>query len=179
MNESQRERATFGGGCFWCTEAIFTALAGVVTVTSGYAGGRGEHPTYEQVCRGQTGHAEVVQVAFDPAVISYEQLVEVFFLTHDPTTMNRQGNDSGEQYRSVIFTHSDEQRTVAERVKTRLESAHVYGRPMVTAITPFSNFFAAENDHQNYYARNPDQAYCQTVISPKIAKFRQQFAHLI
>ncbi|MBI5466624.1 MAG: peptide-methionine (S)-S-oxide reductase MsrA [Candidatus Kerfeldbacteria bacterium] len=171
--------ATFGSGCFWCTEAIFRDLNGVLAVTSGYAGGTVPNPTYEQICGGQTGHAEVVQVEFDPAAISYSQLVEIFFLTHDPTTMNRQGNDVGEQYRSVIFYHSDAQRSEAEAVRQRLVAERVYDQPIVTALAPFTHFYPAEVYHQQYYANNPDQAYCQMVINPKVTKFRKKFAHLL
>lgn len=179
VRQSLYKLATFGGGCFWCTESIFKALKGVIKVTSGYAGGLVERPSYAQVCAGATGHAEVVQIEFDPASITYEQLVEVFFLTHDPTQLNRQGNDIGEQYRSVIFSHDDEQRSTAERVKGRLESESVYDRPMVTAIVPFENFFPAEAEHQDYYAKNPMKPYCQAVISPKLAEFRAKFRHLL
>lgn len=171
--------ATFGSGCFWCTEAIFKDLKGVIKVTSGYAGGTMPNPTYEQVCSGSTGHAEVVQIEFDPTVIGYDQLVEIFFLTHDPTTMNRQGNDVGEQYRSVIFAHDEMQKTVAEQVKNKIDGEKVYDRPIVTQITSFKNFFPAENYHQNYYANNPDAGYCQMVINPKVAKFRKKFAALL
>ncbi len=171
--------ATFGGGCFWCTEAIFKDLKGVSKVTSGYAGGSMPNPTYEQVCDGSTGHAEVVQIEFDPTVIGYDQILEVFMLTHDPTTMNRQGGDVGEQYRSVIFAHDDMQKTVAEQVKNKLEMEKVYDKPIVTAIVPFTNFFPAENYHQDYYAKNPQAGYCQMVIDPKVAKFRKKFASLL
>lgn len=176
---STTQLATFGSGCFWCTEAMFKDLKGVITVTSGYAGGTMANPTYEQVCSGSTGHAEVVQVEFDPTVIGYDQLVELFFLTHDPTTMNRQGNDVGEQYRSVIFAHDEMQKTVAAQVKNKIDGDHVYDRPIVTQIVPFTKFYPAENYHQNYYANNPEAGYCQMVISPKVAKFRKKFAHLI
>ncbi|MBI3115563.1 MAG: peptide-methionine (S)-S-oxide reductase MsrA [Candidatus Kerfeldbacteria bacterium] len=174
-----RERATFAGGCFWCTEAIFKALKGVERVRSGYTGGRVERPTYEQVCGGRTGHAEAVEVTFHPSVVSYEQLVEVFFLTHDPTTPNRQGNDIGEQYRSAIFTHAPDQRRTAEATKARLESEHVFDRPIITRIEPAQVLYEAEPYHQNYYAQNPAQAYCQAVISPKLAKFREKFRALL
>lgn len=173
------ELATFAGGCFWCTEEIFRNVRGVEKVTSGYAGGTVEQPTYEEVCAGTTGHAEAVQFEFDPKVISYSELVELFFLTHDPTTKNRQGNDIGTQYRSVIFFRSDEQKSAAEKVKTKLEGSQVYSNPIVTEITPFISFFAAEDYHQNYYHKNPDQAYCKVVIDPKVAKFRKKFAHLL
>lgn len=177
--ESSPERATFAAGCFWCTEAIFLGVKGVVRVRSGYTGGHVANPTYEQVCTGRTGHAEAVEVAFDPSVVTYAQLVEVFFLTHDPTTPNRQGHDIGEQYRSVIFTHSPEQRRTAEAVKARLEAEHAYERPIITQLKPAADFFEAEAHHQNYYAHNPQQPYCQTVISPKLAAFRQRFHALL
>lgn len=174
-----RQRATFGGGCFWCTEAIFRPLKGVSTVTSGYAGGRADGPSYEHVSTGRTGHAEAVRIEFDPSLVTYEQLVEVFFLTHDPTAVNRQGNDVGPQYRSVIFVHDEEQRRTAERLKARLEAEGVFDRPIVTAIEPLRNFFPAEAEHQNYYAKNAAQPYCQAVISPKVAALRAKFAHLL
>jgi peptide-methionine (S)-S-oxide reductase len=175
---SMTQAATFGGGCFWCTEAIFKELKGVTRVTSGYAGGSMPNPTYEQVCNGDTGHAEVVQVEFDPSMITYPQLAEIFFSTHDPTTMNRQGSDVGEQYRSVILYHNDEQKLAAEKVKADLDQAKVFDQPIVTAIQPLDTFYPAENYHQNYYANNADQPYCQAVINPKLAKFRKKFAAL-
>ena len=170
--------ATFGSGCFWCTEAIFKELKGISKVTSGYSGGVKLNPTYEEVSSGRTGHVEVVQIEFDPGVISYSQLAEVFFLTHNPTTPNRQGNDVGEQYRSVIFYHDDSQKTSAESVKAKVEAEQVYPDPIVTAIEPYQNFFPAEDYHQNYFANNADQPYCQVVINPKVAKFRKKFAAL-
>lgn len=175
---SNLQQATFGGGCFWCTEAIFKELKGVTKVSSGYAGGSIPNPTYEQVCNGNTGHAEVIQIEFDPTQISYEQLVEVFFATHDPTTMNRQGNDVGEQYRSVIFYHDTTQKLAAEQVKIQVDQEKVYDRPIVTAVQPFENYYPAETYHQNYYANNAEQPYCQAVINPKLAKFRKRFAAL-
>ncbi len=171
--------ATFGSGCFWCTEAIYKDIKGVSKVTSGYAGGTTPSPTYEQVCSGSTGHAEVIQVEFDPNIVTYAQLVEVFFLTHNPTTMNRQGGDVGEQYRSVIFTHDEMEKTVAEEIKHKIEGENVYDQPIVTQITPLTNFYPAEEYHQDYYAKNPDQGYCQMVIDPKVAKFRKKFASLL
>lgn len=171
--------ATFGSGCFWCTEAIFSSLKGVSSVMSGYAGGKVENPTYEQVCSGTTGHTEVAQIEFDPNIISYEQLVEVFFGSHNPTTLNRQGNDVGEQYRSVIFFHDDGQKQLAEKVKTKLEVDKTFEAPIVTTIEPLTNFFPAEDYHRNYYANNADQPYCQAVISPKLAKFRKQYRALV
>lgn len=177
--KSTTELATFGSGCFWCTEAVFQNVRGVWSVVSGYAGGSMDHPTYEQVSSGNSGHAEVVQIEFDPIVVSFEQLLEIFFLTHNPTTLNRQGNDIGTQYRSVIFTHSEQQKNAAERVKSRLESEHVFDDPIVTEIVPFGKFFKAEDYHQDYFANNPDQPYCQAVINPKLAKLRQKFAPLL
>jgi peptide-methionine (S)-S-oxide reductase len=171
--------ATFGSGCFWCTEAIFSSLNGVTKVMPGYSGGHVENPTYEQVCSHTTGHVEVARIEFDPTIISFQQLVEIFFGSHNPTTLNRQGNDVGEQYRSVIFFHDEEQRKIAEAVKVKLEAGHVFDAPIVSAIEPLKNFFPAEDEHRNYYASNPDQPYCQAVISPKLAKFRQHYAHLI
>lgn len=173
------EIATFGSGCFWCTEAIFLDLKGVTKVTSGYAGGVTPNPSYEQVCSGTTGHAEVVQIEFDPGVISYEQLLEVFFLTHNPTTLNRQGNDVGTQYRSVVFYHDEAQQVAAKKVKERITTANAFDAPIVTAIEPFKNFYPAEDYHQNYFAKNPNQPYCQVMIDPKVAKFRQKFFHLL
>jgi peptide-methionine (S)-S-oxide reductase len=171
--------ATFGSGCFWCTEAIFSSLKGVTSVMPGYAGGHIEKPTYEQVCSGTTGHAEVARIEFDPAIISYEQLVEVFFGSHNPTTLNRQGNDVGEQYRSVIFFHDDAQKQVAEEVMTKLTADKTFDAPIVTSIEPLKNFYPAEDYHRNYFANNPDQPYCQAVISPKLAKFRQHHKTLM
>lgn len=172
-------KAIFGGGCFWCTEAVFKRLRGVVNVTSGYSGGHAARPTYEAVCAGTTGHAEVIQVEYDPGAINYETLIEVFFGSHDPTTLNRQGNDVGEQYRSVIYYVSDEQRQAAEAVKTRLEKDRVYKQPIITTIEPLRNFFPAEDYHRNYFDRNADQPYCQTVINPKLAKLRQKYSALL
>jgi peptide-methionine (S)-S-oxide reductase len=169
------EPATLGGGCFWCLEAVFEQLKGVEAVVSGYMGGRVANPSYQQVCTGTTGHAEVVQLAFDPAVISYREILEVFFTIHDPTTLNRQGADVGTQYRSAIFYHSPEQKTVAEEVIRQIEAAGIWGAPIVTAIAPLSEFYRAEDYHQEYYRRNTEQPYCQVVIAPKVAKFRQRY----
>jgi peptide-methionine (S)-S-oxide reductase len=169
------EVATFGSGCFWCTEAVFQQMKGVRKVESGYSGGSVPFPTYEQVCTAETGHAEVVQVTFDPAVVSYAELLEVFWRSHDPTTRNRQGNDSGPQYRSVIFYHSDRQRQLAELYKRKIDEAGVYRTPVVTAVEPFTAFYPATADHQNYYANNPDRGYCRVVIDPKIEKLRKVF----
>ena len=170
------EQATFAGGCFWCLEAVFERLRGVERVQSGYSGGHVPTPSYRAVCSGLTGHAEAVQVTFDPAVVSYEELVEIFFAFHDPTTVDRQGPDSGSQYRSAIFTHSEAQaRTVAE-VMSRLEVDAVFDRPVVTEVRPLDRFWPAEVSHQEYYSRNPDAPYCQAWIAPKVAKLRARYA---
>ncbi len=171
----RREIATLAGGCFWCLEAVFDELAGVEDVVSGYSGGHVPHPTYEAVCTGRTGHAEVVQITFNPDVISYRDLLRVFFSIHDPTTLNRQGADVGTQYRSAIFYHSPEQKAVAEAVIAELEAAGIWDKPIVTEVTPFQAFYPAEDYHQEYFRRNPHQGYCRVVIAPKVAKFRQQF----
>ncbi len=170
------ETATLGGGCFWCLEAVYEQLKGVIQVESGYAGGAVPNPTYEQVCTGRTGHAEVVQVTFDPSELAYEQLLEVFFTIHDPTTLNRQGADVGTQYRSVIFTHDDDQRAAAESVITRIEAEGIWDDPIVTQVAPLDAFYKAEDYHQEYYRRNQGQPYCQVVIAPKVAKFRRRYA---
>jgi peptide-methionine (S)-S-oxide reductase len=172
----QFKTATFGGGCFWCTEAVFQQLRGVKSVTSGYSGGSVPHPTYEQVCSKRSGHAEVIQVVFDPRMIAYADLLEVFFHTHDPTTLDRQRNDVGPQYRSVIFAHDDEQRRSAEQVLQALQASGEFRSPIVTQIEPFTKFFPAETYHQNYFADNPRQPYCSFVIAPKLEKLRQHFA---
>jgi peptide-methionine (S)-S-oxide reductase len=171
----ERETATLAGGCFWCLEAVFDRLRGVESVVSGYSGGERPHPTYQQVCGGKTGHAEVVQVEFDPGETSFRDLLRVFFTIHDPTTLNRQGADVGTQYRSAIFYHSPEQKRIAEEVVAELEAAKLWGRPIVTEITPFQAFYPAEDYHQQYYERNGEQPYCQMVIAPKVAKFRKAF----
>ena len=174
MNEvTNYEVATLGGGCFWCLEAIYIDLRGVKSVVSGYAGGRSPHPTYQEVCTGMTGHAEVVQVTFDPEQISYRQMVEVFFAIHDPTTLNRQGADVGTQYRSVIFTHSTEQTATAREVLGEVEAAGIWDNPLVTKIEPLDAFYPAEDYHQQYFQRNPYQGYCMAVIAPKVSKFRK------
>lgn len=170
------ETATLGGGCFWCTEAILSELAGVSSVVPGYAGGTVPRPTYEQVCTGRTGHAEVVEVRFDPAVLSYHDLLTVFMTTHDPTSLNRQGNDVGTQYRSVIFYHSTVQRETAENVIGELETAGLWKRKIVTELVPFSEFYPAEEYHRDYFRRNPGSGYCRAIIAPKVSKFRKQFA---
>ena len=169
------EKATFGSGCFWCTEAVFERLKGVYKVVSGYSGGTVENPTYEQVCTGKTGHAEVTQITYDPKVITYDELLEVFWKTHDPTTLNRQGNDVGTQYRSVVFYHNDEQKRLAEKYKEELNKSGIWDKPIVTEIVPFTNFYPAENYHQNYYDNNPNQGYCSFVIAPKVEKFEKLF----
>lgn len=170
------ETATFGGGCFWCTEAIFKRLRGVEEVASGYSGGKADNPSYEQVSTGTTGHAEVVQIKFDPAVISFEKLVEIFFNLHDPTTLNKQGADEGTQYRSVIFYHSDNQRKEAEKIKDRIAASGLYASPIVTEIVPYSAFYSAEEYHLNYYENNKGQGYCAYVISPKIHKLLKKYS---
>lgn len=172
----QTETATFGGGCFWCTEAIFKSLKGVETVESGYSGGKLKNPTYKEVCTGETGHAEVIQMTFHPEVVSFSELLEVFWKTHDPTTLNRQGADVGTQYRSVIFWHSQEQKETAEKLMSEMNSQNVFGKPVVTEITEFEKFYKAENYHQDYFANNRTQGYCQFVIVPKIEKFRKIFS---
>ncbi|MFN4261294.1 MAG: peptide-methionine (S)-S-oxide reductase MsrA [Gemmataceae bacterium] len=173
---STREIATLGGGCFWCLEAVFEQLRGVEAVASGYAGGAHPNPTYRQVCGGGTGHAEVVQITFDPAVLTYRELLEVFFQIHDPTTLNRQGADIGTQYRSIILYHSPEQKETAERWIAQLNEANVWPSPIVTEVVPYSAFHRAEDYHQEYYRHNATQPYCQTVIAPKISKFHKLFA---
>jgi peptide-methionine (S)-S-oxide reductase len=176
--QAKTETATLGGGCFWCTEAVFLAVQGVESVESGYAGGQTVNPSYEQVCDGGTGHAEVVQVVFDPSVIGYREVLEIFFATHDPTQLNRQGNDVGTQYRSAVFTHSDEQRKIALEVIDELQREDVYGGKIVTEVTPLADdYYPAEAYHQNYFAQHPNQGYCAAVVGPKVAKFRKKFAH--
>lgn len=175
MSESKYEVATLGAGCFWCVEAIFLRLNGVEKVESGYSGGKISNPTYREVSSGLTGHAEVVQVTFDPKVISFEKILEVFFKTHNPTTLNRQGADVGTQYRSAIFFHSQEQKRVAEEVKNMLGKAGIWSDPIVTEITQFSRFYKAEDYHQDYFANNKKQPYCQMVIMPKVEKFEKAF----
>jgi peptide-methionine (S)-S-oxide reductase len=172
---SRFEVATLGGGCFWCLEAVYDGLRGVISVESGYMGGKTANPTYEEVCSGRTGHAEVVQVTFDPAAVSFREILEVFFVVHDPTTLNRQGNDVGTQYRSVIFYHTPAQKNAAEEAIARLEAARLWNAPVVTELVPAAAFYAAEPYHQQYFARNPYQSYCQAVVAPKVAKFRKHF----
>ena len=173
--ENGNEIATLGGGCFWCLEAVFDDLKGVASVESGYMGGHLEAPTYAEVCGGDSGHAEVVQIRFDPAVVSLREILEVFFVIHDPTTPNRQGNDAGPQYRSAIFYHSPQQKAAAEQVIAKLDAAGLWGRPIVTEVAPAKTFYIAETEHQEYYQRNPYQPYCMMVVEPKVAKFRKHF----
>ena len=170
------ETATLAGGCFWCVEAVFDDLTGVQSVESGYMGGHTLNPTYDDICTGRTGHAEVIRIAFDPALLSYADLLRVFFTIHDPTTLNRQGNDSGTQYRSAIFYHSDAQRQSAQEVIDEVTREGLYRAAIVTEVTAASTFYIAENYHQEYFARNPNQQYCLFVVAPKVAKFRQKFA---
>ena len=173
---SDRALATVGGGCFWCVEAVFEEVDGVESVTSGYAGGHVEDPSYEEVCSGTTGHAEVVQVEYDPDVVSYRDVLEIFFAVHDPTTEDREGPDVGSQYRSAVYYHDDEQREVVEAYVDELESSGAYDDPLVTEIAPLETFYPAEEYHQNYYEKNPDQPYCAIQIPPKLEKVREKFA---
>ena len=172
MNE---ETATLAGGCFWCLEAVFDQMKGVRSVESGYTGGHTEQPTYEAVCGGRTGHAEAVKISFDPTVVTYREILDVFFVIHDPTTLNRQGNDVGTQYRSAIFYHNAEQKRIAEDAMASLEREQVYPNPIVTELVPSTTWYEAEPYHQEYFARNPFQGYCTAVVAPKVAKFRKQF----
>lgn len=174
-NGQGREQATLAGGCFWCVEAVFAELQGVERVESGYAGGHVPNPTYEQVCTGTTGHAEVVRVTYEPGAVSYRDLLGVFFSTHDPTQLNRQGADVGTQYRSAIFYHTPEQREAAEQVIAELEAQKVWDAPIVTKLEPLTEFYPAEEYHRDYFRRNPNQGYCRAVVAPKVAKFRKQF----
>ncbi|MFI5304077.1 MAG: peptide-methionine (S)-S-oxide reductase MsrA [Nitrospiria bacterium] len=168
-------KATLAGGCFWCLEPIFSELKGVLGVICGYAGGNNPNPTYQQVCGGRTGHAEVIQITFDPKLISYRDILRVFFLIHNPTTLNRQGADTGTQYRSAIFFHDDLQKTIAEQVLSEVTDEKIWGSPIVTELTPLEAFYKAEDYHQEYYNKNPSQPYCLAVIAPKINKFRQKY----
>ena len=172
MGENAVEKVTLGGGCFWCLDPIFSELTGVLGVEVGYSGGAEDNPTYESVCTGSTGHAEVVQVTFDPELVSYEDLLKVFFTVHDPTTLNRQGTDVGTQYRSIILTHDEAQRKIADGVIKSLEAEQIWGAPIVTEVVPYDVFYRAEEYHQDYFEKNPNQGYCQVVIAPKVAKFR-------
>ncbi|MEZ4669357.1 MAG: peptide-methionine (S)-S-oxide reductase MsrA [Anaerolineae bacterium] len=172
---SMNETATLAGGCFWCLEAAYDQLKGVISVESGYAGGHVKNPSYRAVCNGDTGHAEVVQIVYDPSKISFDDLLDVFFTIHDPTTLNRQGNDVGTQYRSAIFYHNDAQKTAAEDKIKMLTSQKVWNNAIVTEVTPVSNYYPAEDYHQEYFANNPGQPYCQIVVAPKVAKFRKHY----
>lgn len=174
-----RGQATLGGGCFWCTEAVFLELMGVTKVESGYSGGTVANPSYEQVCTGETGHAEAVRITYDAEVISYRQLLQVFFTVHDPTTPNRQGNDVGSQYRSVIFYHDEEQKRIAESVIKEINESKIWGRTAVTELVPFEVFYKAEEYHQEYFRRNSWQPYCQVVVAPKVAKFRKRYFEML
>lgn len=173
--EDKKELATFGGGCFWCTEAIFERVNGVYSVESGYSGGHVRNPDYKQVTSGTTGHAEVIQISYDPSVVSYMELLEIFFKTHDPTTLNRQGADVGTQYRSIILFHSDEQRGLASELILKLEKEDIWKDAIVTTVEPFEAFYSAEAYHQEYYENNPNQGYCRMVINPKVEKFEKIF----
>ncbi|MBA4166965.1 MAG: peptide-methionine (S)-S-oxide reductase MsrA [Chitinophagaceae bacterium] len=175
QQEKRTETATFGTGCFWCTEAVFQQLKGVQTVKSGYSGGHVDNPTYKQVCEGTTGHAEVIQIEYDPAMITYDALLEAFWQSHDPTTLNRQGNDVGTQYRSVVFYHNDQQKQKAEAYKAELDKSKIFDKPVVTEISPYAKLYTAENYHQDYYNQNGAQPYCYYVIRPKLEKFRKVF----
>lgn len=176
MENKTQETATLGGGCFWCTEAVFDNVRGVEDVVSGYSGGHTENPTYQQVCSETTGHAEVVQIKFNSDEISFKEILQIFFGTHDPTTLNRQGNDVGTSYRSAIFYHSPEQKAIAEEVIKEITDEDVFGKPIVTEVTEFTRFYPAEDYHQEYFAKNPNQPYCAAVVAPKVGKFRQKFA---
>lgn len=176
MNENKLHTATLAGGCFWCLEAVYDELSGVEDVVSGYAGGHVDDPSYQQVCTGTTGHAEVVQLKYDPDAVSYREILEVFFSIHDPTTLNRQGADVGTQYRSAIFYHNEEQKEIAEEVIAQLEAENVWPNPIVTEVSPIDEFYQAEDYHQEYFAKNPNQGYCRAVINPKVAKFRKKFS---
>jgi peptide-methionine (S)-S-oxide reductase len=175
MTQHPTEVATLAGGCFWCLEAVFEQLEGVERVESGYSGGARRNPTYEQVCSGATGHAEVVQITFDPTKISFRELLEIFFAFHDPTTLDRQGPDVGSQYRSAIFHHGLEQRAVAEQLIAGLNEAHTFDGPIVTEVTPFTAFYKAELHHQGYFRQNPTQPYCRAMVAPKVAKLREKY----
>jgi peptide-methionine (S)-S-oxide reductase len=175
LKDSTNEIATFGAGCFWCVEAIFQQIPGVKKVVSGYSGGQTDKPTYKEVCNGTTGHAEVCQITYDPTKVSFETLLSVFWQTHDPTTMNRQGEDVGTQYRSAVFYHNEQQKELAEKYKKELNESHAFENPVVTEITAFTNFYSAEDYHQNYFNQNGDAPYCRFVVAPKVEKFRKVF----
>lgn len=174
-NNKNIDTATFGAGCFWCVEAVFQDLKGVISVTSGYSGGTVKNPSYKEVCAGTTGHAEVAQISYDPKQITFDELLEVFWQTHDPTTLNRQGNDEGTQYRSAIFYHNEKQKETAEKYKQKLNASGAWDKPLVTEIVPFTVFYKAEDYHQSYYNQNSGESYCQYVIRPKVEKFRKVF----
>ncbi len=175
MSEDTIEVATLGGGCFWCIEAIYLEVPGVIKVIPGYAGGKTENPTYQEVCSGETGHAEVIQITFDSSRCSYENILRIFFSTHNPTTLNRQGNDIGDQYRSVIFYHSEKQKQTAEGIIQELEKEEVWSDPIVTQLEPLPTFYLAEDYHHNYFKNNPDQPYCNIIINPKLTKFKEKY----
>ena len=179
MSESNLQKATLGGGCFWCLEAVYQQVRGVVHVESGYAGGQTLSPDYDSVCSGQTGHAEVVQIEFDPDVLTYQKILEIFFAIHDPTTLNRQGNDIGSQYRSVIYAHDQEQRMMAQNIIKQLTQGNIFDQPIVTELADLPTYYRAEDYHQNYFNNHPDQGYCAFVVSPKVSKFRKQFSELL
>lgn len=179
QNEKNYEEATFGAGCFWCTEAIYERVEGIVDVEAGFSGGDVKNPSYREVVSGKTGHAEVARIKYDPDVISYEELLEVFWHTHNPTTLNRQGADVGTQYRSAIFYHNEEQKRIAEKSLEKTDNSDLWDDPIVTEISPLENYYTAENYHQNYYENNPNAGYCQVVIAPKVKKFKQEFSHLL
>ncbi len=179
MGQATMETATLAGGCFWCLEAVYDQVKGVQSVESGYIGGQVDAPTYEQVCGGRTGHAEAVRITFDPRLVTYRDLLNVFFVIHDPTTLNRQGNDTGTQYRSGIFYHSPEQQQIAQEVMASITRERLYPNPIVTEVVPASQWFEAEAYHQEYFARNPFEGYCAYVVGPKVAKFRQHYASLL
>lgn len=179
ISKNSLETVTLGAGCFWCVEAVFMNLRGVSSAVSGYSGGKISNPTYREVCSGRTGHAEVLQVTFDPNEISLEQIFDVFWHSHDPTTPNRQGNDIGTQYRSAIYFHTEEQRQVAEKSKKEMDESGEFSDPIVTEITPFDKFYIAEEHHQDYFFNNPEQPYCQFVVGPKVKKFKERYAALI
>ncbi|MBX2985061.1 MAG: peptide-methionine (S)-S-oxide reductase MsrA [Bacteroidia bacterium] len=174
-----KETIVLGGGCFWCTESVFSQIQGVTKVESGYSGGHIKNPSYKEVCTGMTGHVEVIKVWFEPEVVSLHTLLSIFFTTHNPTTLNRQGNDIGTQYRSVIFYADHTQQEIAEKVMKEIDSQNIYDKPIITEISPLINFYRAEQYHHNYFANNPDEPYCEAVISPKIAKFRAHYKHLL
>jgi len=179
MSESNLQKATLGGGCFWCLEAVYQQVRGVVHVESGYTGGQTLNPDYDSVCTGKTGHAEVVQIEFDANVLTYQKILEIFFAIHDPTTLNRQGNDIGSQYRSVIYAHDKEQRMIAQNVIKQLTQGNIFDQPIVTELVDLPTYYKAEDYHQNYFNNHPDQGYCAFVVSPKVSKFRKQFAELL